>query len=96
MTPVENILYTAKASGLYIASMVAACALVLLATPSDAQTVSTAEASVSRPHEGKSRASGEDTAIRPFRVNVPQEALDDLRRRLTATPWPDQETVADP
>jgi pimeloyl-ACP methyl ester carboxylesterase len=34
-------------------------------------------------------------AIRPFRVNVPQEALDDLRRRLAATRWPDQETVTD-
>ena len=33
--------------------------------------------------------------IRPFHVNMPQEALDDLRRRLAATHWPDQETVAD-
>ncbi|MFP5265054.1 MAG: epoxide hydrolase family protein [Blastocatellia bacterium] len=37
----------------------------------------------------------EDGAIRPFRVNVPQEALDDLRRRIAATRWPDKETVAD-
>ena len=34
-------------------------------------------------------------AIRPFRINIPQEALDDLRRRLAATRWPDQETVTD-
>src|SRR5262245_28416647 len=34
-------------------------------------------------------------AIRPFRVDIPQEALDDLRRRLVATRWPDKETVAD-
>src|SRR5262249_15210187 len=34
-------------------------------------------------------------AIRPFRVNVPQVALDDLRRRLAVTRWPDQETVTD-
>src|SRR5882762_8230352 len=34
-------------------------------------------------------------AIRPFRVNVPQAALDDLRRRIAATRWPDKETVAD-
>jgi len=34
-------------------------------------------------------------AVRPFRVNVPEEALDDLRRRITATVWPDKETVAD-
>ncbi|MFL6333019.1 MAG: epoxide hydrolase family protein [Pyrinomonadaceae bacterium] len=38
---------------------------------------------------------GEDDAVRPFRVRVPQKALDDLRRRLAATRWPDRETVAD-
>jgi pimeloyl-ACP methyl ester carboxylesterase len=35
------------------------------------------------------------TAIRPFEVDVPQEALDDLRRRIAATRWPDKELVAD-
>jgi pimeloyl-ACP methyl ester carboxylesterase len=34
-------------------------------------------------------------ALRPFRIHVPQEALTDLRRRLTATRWPEGETVAD-
>ena len=34
-------------------------------------------------------------AIRPFRVNVPEEALADLRRRLAQTRLPDRETVAD-
>lgn len=34
-------------------------------------------------------------AIRPFHVHIPQEALTDLRRRLAATRWPDQETVPD-
>jgi pimeloyl-ACP methyl ester carboxylesterase len=36
-----------------------------------------------------------DTAVRPFRVEVPQADLDDLRRRLAATRWPEKETVAD-
>ncbi|MBW4489357.1 MAG: epoxide hydrolase 1 [Trichocoleus desertorum ATA4-8-CV12] len=35
------------------------------------------------------------TAIRPFQVHVPQEAIDDLRQRIAATRWPDQETVTD-
>ena len=35
-------------------------------------------------------------AIRPFgSVNVPEEALVDLRRRIAATRWPDRETVTD-
>jgi pimeloyl-ACP methyl ester carboxylesterase len=39
--------------------------------------------------------SAETGAVRPFRIDVPQEALDDLRRRVAATRWPEQETVAD-
>ena len=31
----------------------------------------------------------------PFRVDVPEQALDDLRRRLAATRWPEAETVDD-
>jgi pimeloyl-ACP methyl ester carboxylesterase len=34
-------------------------------------------------------------AIRPFRINVPDEALVDLRRRIRATRWPERETVTD-
>ena len=33
--------------------------------------------------------------IRPFHVDVPDEALDDLRPRIAATNWPEKETVAD-
>ena len=34
-------------------------------------------------------------AIRPFRVNIPEAALVDLRRRIAATRWPERETVTD-
>ena len=34
-------------------------------------------------------------AIRPFRVNVPEAELTELRRRINATKWPDRETVSD-
>lgn len=43
-------------------------------------------------HPAKAAASG---AIRPFRINVPEESLLDLRRRLAATRWPDREIVTD-
>jgi pimeloyl-ACP methyl ester carboxylesterase len=33
--------------------------------------------------------------IRPFQVEVPDEALEDLRRRIAAMNWPEKETVAD-
>jgi len=31
----------------------------------------------------------------PFRVSVPQSAIDDLKRRLASTRWPERETVGD-
>jgi pimeloyl-ACP methyl ester carboxylesterase len=34
-------------------------------------------------------------AIVPFHVNVPEEAIADLRKRVSATRWPDKETVDD-
>jgi len=34
-------------------------------------------------------------AIRPFHVDIPDEALEDLRRRIAATNWPEKETVPD-
>ena len=37
----------------------------------------------------------ENSAIRPFRINVPDDQLADLRRRIVATRWPDRETVND-
>jgi hypothetical protein len=39
--------------------------------------------------------SAADRSIRPFKIEVPQADLDDLRRRIRATRWPDKETVAD-
>jgi pimeloyl-ACP methyl ester carboxylesterase len=35
------------------------------------------------------------TALRPFTVKIPDEALADLRRRIAATRWPSKEPVAD-
>jgi len=37
----------------------------------------------------------EDRSVRPFKVQIPQASLDDLRRRIAATRWPDKETADD-
>ena len=34
-------------------------------------------------------------AIRPFRAHFPEADLTELRRRISATRWPERETVAD-
>jgi len=39
------------------------------------------------------KKSTDPAAIRPFRVNIPDAELTDLRRRIQATRWPDKETV---
>jgi pimeloyl-ACP methyl ester carboxylesterase len=37
----------------------------------------------------------DETEIRPFRVDMPDEAIADLRRRIAATRWPSRELVDD-
>jgi len=39
--------------------------------------------------------STDSTAIRPFHLEVPEEELAELRRRIVATQWPEKETVPD-
>jgi pimeloyl-ACP methyl ester carboxylesterase len=50
------------------------------------ETVSTQEGS---------RQPADKNAIRPFQVNVPEEQLSELRRRINATIWPEREAVED-
>jgi len=40
-------------------------------------------------------AENNDTDIRPFRVNVPENALVELRKRIAAARWPSKELVGD-
>jgi pimeloyl-ACP methyl ester carboxylesterase len=60
-------------------------------------TIATAIASLFGVHGSRAANESQDlTAIRPFTVPVvAQSALDDLRRRVAATRWPEKETVAD-
>jgi pimeloyl-ACP methyl ester carboxylesterase len=53
------------------------------------------EASASTPAAAADQATAKNGAIRPYDVDIPQEDLDDLRRRIAATRWPTKELVAD-
>ena len=43
----------------------------------------------------KNDANVDKDAIRPFHINIPEEALADLYRRIAATKWPERESVSD-
>ena len=51
-------------------------------------------ATASATQERSKPAADKDT-IRPFRVNVAEAELTELRRRINATKWPERETVTD-
>jgi pimeloyl-ACP methyl ester carboxylesterase len=78
----------AAAAGALSAALISVPWYAAVAQPADAGARATMAA------RGKERAASED-AIRPFRVNVPQSALDDLRKRLLATRLPTKELVDD-
>ena len=59
----------------------------LLPVPALAETQSEA------PQEGDSMT--DTTAIRPFQVSFSDAELDDLKKRINATRWPDREQVPD-
>jgi pimeloyl-ACP methyl ester carboxylesterase len=71
--------------------------MLLLGGPSYAQNVSVSgpESSASSPRVEVVSAAAEDKTICPFHINVPEGELANLRQRLLATRWPDQETVTD-
>src|SRR5258706_376079 len=69
--------------------------LVQLTSADHAQTVVTNNKENTMTQVQKAPDNAADEAIRPFHVNIPQEQLDDLRRRIKATKWPESETVPD-
>jgi len=48
-----------------------------------------------RASEPRSDRPTDNAAVRPFRVNVPEAELAELRKRIGATRWPERETVMD-
>jgi pimeloyl-ACP methyl ester carboxylesterase len=74
--------FLASSAAVFLATSLAGGAVSLLPTPLAAAPA-------------KASTGAEDTAIRPFTFQAPQAALDELRRRIAATRWPEKETVAD-
>src|SRR5688572_4682765 len=81
----------------FLAGSIAALSIgqiVFASNRAKAMTTSDANAVVAAAHD--SRQATEDRSIRPYTVGrVPQSTLDELRRRIAATHWPDKETVID-
>jgi pimeloyl-ACP methyl ester carboxylesterase len=71
-----------KKSKTILASTMVTGAFVMQGALSNAQT-------------GQANKAIDSEAIRPFQVHIPQADLDDLRRRVLATKWPDREIVKD-
>src|ERR1700723_3076531 len=69
-------------------SLVARTAVALLALAAGTLPMSAADALITAAEE-------RSDAIRPFHIQVPEEALTDLRQRINATRWPEPETVTD-
>jgi pimeloyl-ACP methyl ester carboxylesterase len=67
------------------------CAQTAAANPTQKENPVSPSSTAVPPSE---KAPGKD-AIRPFHVNVPDQELADLRRRIEETRWPEKETVAD-
>jgi pimeloyl-ACP methyl ester carboxylesterase len=96
----EKVRYTANARAAFSFGLLPRLLVVLFAAavsltaPAAARAQQPAQAGAQARSAARALA-GESDSIRPFRIHVSQEALDDLRRRITATRWPEKETVTD-
>ena len=79
-----------RAIAVIAAALIAAPCLAAGTSVSDAGTPASAGSAAAN-----HAVAAEGTSIRPFRVSIPQSALDDLRQRVLATRWADKETVDD-
>ena len=80
-----------------------ALGLLMIASPGGAQvavdatraSAASSQVVYTGPISATSGPAAGSTEIRPFRIEIPDAALADMRRRIAETRWPDRETVAD-
>ena len=81
-------LLPAAKSGAFVLALFAGVGATPVASAADGRSAADSQA-LTRP------AATNDASVRPFRVDVPEAQLVDLRTRIAATRWPDRETVND-
>ncbi|MBA2920661.1 alpha/beta fold hydrolase [Sphingomonas sp. MAH-20] len=80
----------------FVGSAFAGFAGLLMPPLAQASMASSAGSAASTAADGSALAEGvTGSAIRPFRFRAPDDALQDLKRRIAATNWPDRELVGD-
>lgn len=57
--------------------------------------VAAAALSLPRAAVTQADAAPDGSTVRPFKIEIPEAALSDMKRRILATRWPDRETVGD-
>ena len=86
MSPAQRFFHAVLSAGVL--------AIIFLAFHCFAERTSTASQTVRGADASSARTNGDD-AIRPFHIDIPEEQLIDLRRRIAAAKWPERETVND-
>ena len=78
----------------FIARLAAVLSLTpfAFASPNHAETMTHTNAVLAA---APAKRQAQDASIRPFTYHAPQAELDELRRRILATRWPEKETVGD-
>ena len=84
MSPAKRLFHAVLSAGVL--------ALLCLAFSCFAETASTTNQTLSVEGASSAKQDGDDS-IRPFHIDVPEEQLIELRRRIAATKWPERETV---
>lgn len=76
--------------------VVSTSALLVCVCTLNAQTIARSETGSGTPAiTAAPRHDSADASIRPYRIDIPEADLVDLRRRIAATRWPERETVTD-
>jgi hypothetical protein len=86
MSPAQRLFHAVLSAGVL--------AIIFLAFHCFAKRKSTANQMVRGADVSSARTNGDD-AIRPSHIDIPEEQLIDLRRRIAAAKWPERETVND-